>query len=203
GGAMSVGQTPVMVSLHATKIAGIGEGGLVLTQNENLMSAMRACIQFGFEGERLSHRVGMNAKASEYDAAVGLAMLDVWQDTRQAWSSIRKRYMDSFSDAGIRYFPHYDCVSSVFNVIIPQAALTTATSLRKLGIDSRRWWEAGCHVHPAYRAYRKNALPVTEWLGESVLGIPMAMDISPNDQDAVCDAVIRIAMHVANAREYA
>ena len=69
----SAGLSPVMISLHATKAMGIGEGGLILCRDNNLAEQIRAARNFGFLGERVAEIPGMNAKLSEYGAAVGLA----------------------------------------------------------------------------------------------------------------------------------
>jgi dTDP-4-amino-4,6-dideoxygalactose transaminase len=69
---------PVMVSLHATKALGIGEGAFIATEDHELSQRLRAMTNFGFLGDRISRHVATNAKLSEYAAAVGLAALDLW-----------------------------------------------------------------------------------------------------------------------------
>ncbi|MFT4252323.1 MAG: DegT/DnrJ/EryC1/StrS family aminotransferase, partial [Caulobacter sp.] len=76
---------PTVVSLHATKVLGMGEGGYVATDDPALASRLRRLTGFGFEGSRLSRHAATNAKISEYAAAVGLAALDAWPGDRLRW----------------------------------------------------------------------------------------------------------------------
>ncbi len=190
-GAMKMGRTPVMLSLHATKICGIGEGGLMLTKSADVAFRLRRIINFGFENDRLSHRIAINAKPSEYNAAVAMAVLDEWKDIRAAWAKVQLRYREKLEAHGIACWVKPDWVTSTSNIIVPEQAVALAQHLKEQGIDTRRWWETGCHVHPAYRSCMvHDELPNTQWLGQSVLGIPSAMDLSEDTQDRVYEAVV-------------
>lgn len=192
-GSMKVGRTPVMVSLHATKICGIGEGGLVLTTSSDIAFRISRIINFGFENDRLSHRVAINAKPSEYNAAVGMAVLDQWPEIRAAWARVHNGYLNAFGEHGIACWMHPDWVTSTCNILVPHRAVEVATRLKEKAIDTRRWWETGCHVHPAYRGFSiAGELPVTQYLGQTMLGLPAAMDLSEDQQRRVCDSVIEI-----------
>ncbi len=69
---------PLVVSLHATKVAGAGEGGFLATDDPDLAARVRALSTFGFRGSRDSLLPATNAKLSEYTAAGGLASRDGW-----------------------------------------------------------------------------------------------------------------------------
>ncbi|MBI1954331.1 MAG: DegT/DnrJ/EryC1/StrS family aminotransferase, partial [Proteobacteria bacterium] len=71
----TVGKIPTIVSLHATKLLGIGEGGVVLSKDTSYIEKIKSLSNFGFCRDRLSLYQGTNAKLNEYNAAVGLAML--------------------------------------------------------------------------------------------------------------------------------
>ncbi len=72
----------VVVSMHATKAFGAGEGGLLLTRDAELRDATRRMSNFGFVG-RESQSYGTNAKLSEFHAAVALAQLARWPETKR------------------------------------------------------------------------------------------------------------------------
>ncbi len=202
-GHMHIGRTPVMISLHATKICGIGEGGLLLSQSSDTADRIRHIINFGFENDRLSHRIAINGKGSEYNAAVGMAVLDNWAETRAQWGKVQKYYIDTLGKAGIECWMHPDWITSTCNIIVPNEAAALGVALKDYNIDTRRWWETGCHVHPAYRSCRiHDELTATKWLGQSMLGLPGAIDISEEDLRYICNAVIDSmhGMHAAPAR---
>lgn len=187
---MSPGQTPIMISLHATKIFGIGEGGLILSTNEELIHRIRLISCFGFNEARESAILGMNAKLSEYVAAIGLTVLDNWQEIRQDCLAVRDNYLKIFNHFGIKTWLQNDWVSATCNILLPESAETVSKKLKSLGIDNRRWWGSGCHHHLAYCNYpRQQNLPFTAWLGSSVLSLPFASDLSSEQIERIGDAV--------------
>jgi dTDP-4-amino-4,6-dideoxygalactose transaminase len=92
GGPMVAGRCPVAVSLHATKVFGIGEGGALICRDPAWLERVRRLANFGFLGTRAAELPGVNAKLSEYAAAVGLAGLDTWRDTRARLAAAARCY---------------------------------------------------------------------------------------------------------------
>lgn len=175
------GCSPVILSLHATKTFGIGEGGVVLCRDSARIDRIRAGRNFGFAGDRVARLTGTNAKLSEYGAAVGLAALDDWDRTRAEFLAVAGAYRDCFAGLlGIAFGPGFDdgCATSTCNVIFdrPIAAAMEA-ALKETGIESRQWWNRGCHREPAFVGCRREPLPVTEALVERVLGLPFYRDL--------------------------
>src|SRR5689334_4622415 len=89
--------TPAVVSLHATKVLGIGEGGFVISTDATTIADIRRRSNFGFSADRQVVVAATNAKLSEYHAAVGHAALDSWQENRAQWMQVGNRYRRSFS----------------------------------------------------------------------------------------------------------
>lgn len=193
-GTMAIGRTPVMVSLHTTKICGIGEGGLLLSSSADTIFRIRKIINFGFENDRLSHRMAINAKPSEYNAAIGMAMLDNWDANRAAWARVQSYYIDALAKEGIQCWMDKNYVTTTCNILVPDKAVAFAKALRAHGIDTRRWWETGCHVQPAYRALPiAGELTSTQYLGQTMLGLPGALDLTEETLRYICDEVIALA----------
>jgi dTDP-4-amino-4,6-dideoxygalactose transaminase len=190
--ASPLGSTPQMLSLHATKSFGIGEGGLLMSGDDTFMLRARRIANFGFESERMSVSRGINAKLSEYAAAVGLAALDAWPETRRQWSERTAAYVHRLRDIpGVVLSPGYGegWVSSYCNIEASGGAEQTGAQLARAGIATRRWWGPGCHAQTAYREFAKGALPVTEELAELVLGLPFSVDISDAEIDHVVETL--------------
>jgi dTDP-4-amino-4,6-dideoxygalactose transaminase len=179
------GESLVMVSLHATKVMGIGEGGLVLCRDAQIAERVRAGRNFGFMGERVAEFPGINAKLSEYGAAVGLAALAEWPETRLAFLDVVRRYQKIFSDvAGVGFAPGFLAggASSTCNIVLERPiASHVIASLMHDGIEARRWWNLGCHNEPAFAGCRREGLKVTMDLGRKVVGLPFYRDLD-NDQ---------------------
>lgn len=189
------GRSPMMISLHATKVMGIGEGGLVLCRDETVAENIRAGRNFGFTGERVANIPGMNAKLSEYGAAVGLAALSEWSETQAAFKAVADCYRRLFEGvSGVEFAPEftgrYAC--STCNILLeaPRAS-HVIEQLAQDGIEARRWWNTGCHNEPVFAGCRKVALKVTEDLGQRVVGLPFYRDLENDQIERVRDSIVR------------
>jgi dTDP-4-amino-4,6-dideoxygalactose transaminase len=184
-----------VVSLHATKVLGLGEGGFLATEDAALARAVRLKTTFGFLGSRDSQVTATNAKLSEYAAAVGLAALDGWPGDRLRW--MRTAQMLRIALIGrpeVRFQEGWgrDWVTSVCTVALPDgSAAHVARILREDGVDTRQWWGAGCHTSTAFSDCRREALPVTEALAASTLGLPFSIDMDADQIARVSAALDR------------
>ena len=172
----TAGGSAVAISLHATKALAAGEGGFVVSRDQGLIAAIGARSNFGFRGDRRASAPGFNGKMSEYNAAVGLASLDAWPAKRKALARLTGLYRAAFADIrNVGLSPGFGdgWVSSTCNVIFDRPVAAGAMrALKEAGIDSRQWWSKGCHREPAFSAYLRGGLAVTEDLGRRVLGLP-------------------------------
>lgn len=179
------GKSPVMISLHATKALGIGEGGIVVSSDSELVMGVQKMSNFGFCGSRIVSIPGTNGKMSEYHAAVGLAALDGWQEKRARFDQLRKYYVEAFADEGIvvrapsLYGPWLNSTLSV--QFENEVADLVISMLNKAGVESRGWWGKGCHSHPAYANYPSAELPVTAKLSRSMTALPFWLDMTQDD----------------------
>lgn len=173
---------PAVVSLHATKALGLGEGGFLVTDDPDLAMRVRRLSSFGFQGSRESQVPATNAKLSEYAAAVGLAALDSWDADRLQFARVAHHLRISLiGQPEVRFQPGWgsEWVTSVCNVRLPDgSAAAVAEALQAEGVETRRWWGQGCHVNPAFAECDHGDLRHTDRLGGAVLGLPFAVDLS-------------------------
>jgi dTDP-4-amino-4,6-dideoxygalactose transaminase len=204
-GPMRLGACPMIVSLHATKVFGIGEGGALLSRDTDLVDRVRRLAQFGFLGTREALLPGLNAKLSEYAAAVGLAGLDLWQETRARWNNVTNTYMHKLHHAPIQASPGFGkhFVSSTLSVLWPYAKPAIKAELAEAGIDTLRWWGPGCHAQPSFRHCPAEPLPVTDDLAARTIGLPFWQDLTPSQIDTACLAVSYVAERHAAAEHRA
>lgn len=184
---------PSIVSLHATKVLGIGEGGFLATCDTDLAARVRQLTTFGFQGSRVAEITATNAKLSEYASAIGLAAMD-------AWDADRLQYLRTaqLMRAGMTFLPdiHFqpgwgvDWVTSVCSVRVPDgAAASIERALEAMDIQTRRWWSEGCQTNPAFAGCPRQDLGVTHVLGQSVIGLPFAIDMDDRDISRVAAAL--------------
>lgn len=131
-------KNPVIISTHATKSFGTGEGGFITCHDNDLLEKVRRITNFGFTPERNIEHTGLNAKLSEYHAAVGLAGID-------GWGQKRKLLLEQTKKFGIDY-------------AITQIPVSVSD------YPDAKKGSYGVHTHPAYSKYPRNDLPVTEKL---------------------------------------
>lgn len=184
------GPVDAVVSLHATKVLGIGEGGAVIARDAGQAARIRDLVQLGLSGDRVIRQAGMNAKLSEYGAAVGLAALDDWPERRAVLDRLRTRYAARMNGDPRLSLWMTEGVSSTLMVRLPgPVAVEVGERLAEREIATRRWWHGGCHRQPAFAALPRQPLPVTEALADSVLGLPFHEDLAATDIDGIVAAL--------------
>lgn len=184
-----VGKQPACVSLHATKVLGIGEGGAILTSDTELAERTTAMTGFGFLGaERLATIRGGNYRISEYAAAVGLAALDALPARLQALRDLTDAYSQRLEGKAVRLQRGVGdkWVTMTLNVFVPEADVTgTLERLDAAGIEWRRWWGLGCHRHPAFADVPRADLSGTDKLAARVIGLPFHDNLTDADLDRI------------------
>ena len=192
------GRTPVVFSMHATKIIGVGEGAVILSKDTGLLRHVQEQTNFGYYTRRIS-TPGINSKMSEYSAAVGLAALDLWPERRAQWVATTQHCREALTPVADKHglelwLPPPRAVSTTCQVRLPTPTADAVISqLQVRGIKARQWWDKGCHTQPAYAHYPRSALTVTEALGASTVALPFYADIPPRHLDrvaAVLDQVL-------------
>jgi dTDP-4-amino-4,6-dideoxygalactose transaminase len=172
----AMGHQPVCVSLHATKLFAIGEGGAVLSTNTGLTEQLTAMTGFGFAGSaRVSTVRGGNYRISEYGAAVGLAAIATVEQKITRLNRVARLYADLLRGSGLELQPGFGqrWVAMTLNVRLPRGSVDDVCgALDRAGIPWRRWWGLGCHSHPAFAALRSTGLPVTHDVAPRVVGLP-------------------------------
>jgi dTDP-4-amino-4,6-dideoxygalactose transaminase len=80
----------------------------------------------------------------------------------------------------------------LLNFVQP-AADRIEQSLADCGVETRRWWGAGAHGHPATASFPRTAVPATDALARSTLAVPLYRDIGPAEISRVAEIVLAVA----------
>ena len=184
---------PLCVSLHATKPLGVGEGGFFACDDHALLEHFRRLTSFGFLGARESAFPSSNAKLNEYAGALGLVGLDVWPATRLRWLRAAQLMRIALLDLPqVRLQPGWG-VSWIGSTCVVElaegAAGAVEQALEASGVQTRRWWGLGCHESPAFAGAPQTALPITERLARSCIGLPFAVDLSEDEVSRIAVAL--------------
>ncbi len=186
--ALTATNTPAVMSLHATKAFGIGEGAFVLATDRAIVKAVRTRANFGFDGQRDATVHAINGKLSEYHAAVGHAALDEWPRARSEWFTVAGLYRDHLECRRARLQDGFgqSWISSVCVIeLADQDVASVEARLRRAGIETRYWWSDGAHAHQSTRHFSRTAVPVTEYLARSTIAVPFYRDMRAEDVERV------------------
>src|SRR5207247_6124283 len=135
----------------------------------------------GFDGSWEVKVEAVNAKLSEYAAAIALAGLDTFPVTRAGFQKVAEAYAAAFSGVeGVAMKPGCgrQWVATTAVVTLP-ARDAIESSLTAAGIGTRRWWHDGLHRHAAFLACPRLAVPVADRLAATTLGLPCFIDLAP------------------------
>jgi len=183
-----------IVSFHATKVIPAGEGGLLFSNSADWAEQFRAWTTFGMKGTRISQTVGSNAKMSEYHAAVLLASLDSWSVDRTKWLEQKDRAIQLTRDMGLNFEP-----ANTSELATPYWIISADESGRiqrvkdvfeAKNIQTRAWWESGCHNMPAYEQFEQGSLSKTQSITTSSLGLPFWKDMDDEIWERIEEALL-------------
>jgi len=190
----TVGHQPICVSLHATKVFAIGEGGAVLSTDAGLVDQITAMTGFGFAGAaRVSSVRGGNYRISEYAAAIGLAGLATVEQKVTQLKSVVRAYAIGLRNSRIRLQDGVgeQWVTMTLNVLLPPGSGDdTLVRLDRAGVPWRHWWGLGCHTHPAFAGLPSTDLPVTRDLAPRVIGVPCHTELTAETIGAICEHLL-------------
>ena len=188
--------TSVAFSLHATKVLGVGEGSVVVFGSHERANTFREWTNFGFSGSRSSKFIGTNGKLSEYVACLLHSELDNWDAIKREWIRARGIVDRISTELNIANQPGSRGVISPYWVVDLQSENSRVRAQNKLsasGINSRRWWEQGCHQMPAFSKIPRGHLPITSSLASKTLGLPFFRGITEKQVVSVARIISAIS----------
>lgn len=170
-------------SFHATKLFHTGEGGAIFCQDKTLQKQLYNYHNFGHNGPLAFHGLGINAKMSELQAAMGLAVLPymefilkerkqvvAYYDQHLDFNKLQKLKLREGTAWNYSYYP----------VIFESEAqlLKAEQALNAQQIFPRRYFYPGLNSLP-YVATA--AVPVSDSIYKRVLCLPLSHDLKKNE----------------------
>ncbi|WP_317931646.1 DegT/DnrJ/EryC1/StrS family aminotransferase [Halioxenophilus sp. WMMB6] len=190
----------IAYSFHATKSLGIGEGGGLLSIDREYLQTARELTNFGF-GKGIINTVGMNAKLSEYHAAVGLCQIERFPQMKSRRRIIYRKLRERLQP--LRNALTYQSglapnSPTLFVVAVPGSATAVCQALEAQQIGVRQWYCPPLHQHPAFDSYIKNAslkfgdLTVSEQLSDRIIGLPFHLQLNDREMRAITRALTQV-----------
>lgn len=132
------------LSFHATKLFHTIEGGAIITQDDELDAHMRQLINFGIQNETTIPHLGTNAKMNEFEAAMGLCVLDeidvIFKQRKEIYEYYQQSLKNDFKLQSINPSCHHNY--SYFPVVFEteEKLLAIKAKMNDFGIYPRRYF---------------------------------------------------------------
>lgn len=182
-------------SFHATKVFGIGEGGALFT-DEKHEGAFRAASNFGIRYPDVI-MAGQNSKMSDFQAAVGLAVLDRMDGFVTRRNEVARHYhralaglawVEHAPDPGLSPWQSYPLRLRANRDV--QGLMEQALAL---GLELKRGYHRALHRTTYFSRFAHDGLPVTEAVSEAVVCLPVYSDMSIELADEVLRRITKAA----------
>lgn len=181
-------------SLHATKLYHSIEGGLMITNNSELLKKIAYIRNFGISGYDTFSELGINGKNSEFHAAMGLTNLKYVDEIILKRKSLTKRYEENlvnfkasrplwhkYSENNGAYLP--------FVLESEELLLKIKTELDKTEIFTRRYFYPSLATALPY--LNSTDMPITDNISKKVLCLPLFYDLTEEEVDWICRIILR------------
>jgi len=177
-------------SFHATKVFHTVEGGACIVKDKYVSDKIELTKRFGFNVDDYQE-VGINAKNSEFHAAMGLANLKYIKEVIEE----RKRVTDLYDELlkGFVQRPknvdnleyNYAYYPVIFNS--ERDLLDVINSLKKEEISARRYFYPSLNKLPYLKA--QYDCPISEDISSRIACLPLYPDLSNEDVILICNIV--------------
>ncbi|MBV9355971.1 MAG: DegT/DnrJ/EryC1/StrS family aminotransferase [Chloroflexi bacterium] len=182
-------------SFYPTKnLAALGDGGLVLSADGDVIERARVLRQYGWRTKYVSELQSVVSRLDELQAAVlrvKLQHLDRWNRTRR---ELADRYRAALADVPeVTLPPAFDGDEAVHHLFVVRTERRDElrAALKSDGITTDVHYPLPAHLQAPYRQFGEGpgSLPETERLARQVLSLPLYPELAPVDLEYVADRV--------------
>jgi len=169
-------------SFYPTKNMTTGEGGMVVTDDDDVSARCRSFIDHGRGPDGGHERVGHNFRMTDLCAAIGRAQLGKLDDFVAARRANAARFDDAIDGEAIQRPVEPADSRHAYHQYTVRCPDRTALvdHFADHGIDSAVYYPTPIHEEPAYEEVAAE-LPVAERATEEVLSIPVHPELSTED----------------------
>ena len=182
------------ISFHSTKLFHTIEGGALVINDDDLYEKAKKIINFGIISPTEITELGINAKMNEFQAAMGLCVLDDISKIMEQRKEREKIYMSAFNSIpGLQLqarTPSSTNNYSHFPIILPNEQMVEdlISELNRQGINPRRYFYPSLETLP-YLSTRQY-VPIANDVSRRVLCLPMYGSLEEDIQKNIVDIVL-------------
>lgn len=182
------------LSFHATKLFHTIEGGALIINDDSLVEKARYLINFGIAGKESIPGLGTNAKMNEFEAAMGLCMLDEIEIILKKRKTIYERYekelngLVQLQEKNKDYTLNY----SYFPIVLKdeKQRIEAETALANKEIFPRRYFYPS--LDTLYYIEPKQICKISRDISDRILALPLYPELREEDQMNIINIIKRI-----------
>jgi len=179
------------LSFHATKIFHTIEGGALIIKDDDLVQKARYLINFGIENQETIPELGTNAKMNEFEAAMGLCVLDDMGKIKAKRKRIYEKYIQELNGFVELQQQTKDATQtySYFSILIKDEGqrLVIQRALNEKKIYTRRYFypslDTLSYIEP------KQYSPISRDISHRILCLPIFPELTTNEQSIIIDLI--------------
>ena len=179
-------------SFHATKVFHTVEGGCITCKDEALNKKLSLYRSFGHYADDY-FSVGINAKNSEFHAAMGLAVLPEIANLITARKNVFELYNQFLSPALKRVnhqYKDFEYNYAYYPVLFSdeKSMQKVKSALEQEGINTRRYFYPSLNTVPQLKG-KGESCPVSEDISSRILSLPLYPGLSVEDVKRISDII--------------
>ncbi|PAU74199.1 DegT/DnrJ/EryC1/StrS family aminotransferase [Halomonas salipaludis] len=183
------------LSFHATKLFHSIEGGAIIFKRKEDLERARRMTNFGLAAPEEITDVGINAKMSEFQAAMGLCVLDEIDENLKGREKAWHTYEAAFkSKVQLQYRnPSASCNYAYFPMMLKdqEKLFATLEHLRSKDISARRYFYPSLDIASYGKAVGAG---ISQDVASRIICLPIFYGLSENDQELIANSVIEIVV---------
>ncbi len=185
------------ISFYGNKTITCGEGGIILTNDDNIAQSCRRLKNHGRDkrGTFVHEHIGFNFSITEMQAAIGIAQLQKLPAIIKRKQEIHDNYQQGLKDISeIKITPIDSRCEPVhwFTSFYTNYRAELAEYLAENGIQTRRFF-CPLHLQPCYQDQEwhdpHKEYPISTEAYETAISLPSAYALKPEEQDYVIETI--------------
>lgn len=178
----------------AKPLGGYGDGGAILTDNDELADIMRSIRVHGQGTHKYDNvRIGINGRLDTLQAAIVLVKLDIFDQEVEARQQVAQRYHDALK-AAVQVpsvAPNCTSVWAQYSVLSPQREVLLQ-KLKEAGIPTAIYYPKPLHLQEAFThlGYQAGDFPVSEAAAARIFSLPMHPYLDAERQKVIVGAMV-------------
>ncbi len=190
----SIGTAGCFSFFPSKNLGGIGDGGMVVTNDEALYQRLRLMRNHGAEPKYYHRFVGANFRLDPIQAAallVKLPHLDEWSEARRQNAAYYNKKFASTIVQTPYISPDCRTIYNQYCIRVPRRDEVVA-HLKAKGIGCEVYYPVPAHLQEcfAYLGCGEGDFPVSEQAAEEIMALPVYPELTTEMQDAVVEEIL-------------